>query len=63
MITAIISGIIIDTFAEMRSARKEVIDDLTTTCFVCDIEVVDFDAANKSFEVRIPPFYALVTRS
>jgi len=51
--TAIISGIIIDTFAEMRSDRKEVMDDLSTSCFVCDIEVVDFEQANHRFEDHV----------
>lgn len=51
--SAIISGIIIDTFAEMRSDRKEVLEDLNTSCFVCDIEVVDFEQANHDFQEHI----------
>ena len=51
--SAIISGIIIDTFAEMRSDRKEVLEDLKTNCFVCDIEVVDFEQANHDFQQHI----------
>jgi len=51
--SAIISGIIIDTFAEMRSDRKEVLEDLNTSCFVCDIEVVDFEQANHDYQQHI----------
>ena len=43
VITAIVSGIIIDTFAQMRSDRNEVVEDLRTACFICDIEPEDFE--------------------
>ena len=44
VLTAIISGIIIDTFAQMRSDSKEVDEDLASSCFICDIEPEDFEA-------------------
>ena len=43
VITAIVSGIIIDTFAQMRSDRNEVDSDLRASCFICDIEPEDFE--------------------
>jgi hypothetical protein len=47
VITAIVSGIIIDTFAQMRSDRSEVVEDLRTACFICDIEPEDFEQVKR----------------
>jgi hypothetical protein len=53
VITAIVSGIIIDTFAEMRSDRNEVVDNLRSSCFICDIEPEDFEQFGVKFSDHI----------
>lgn len=37
ILTAIISGIIIDTFGERRENKKQKKDDTLNTCFICNI--------------------------
>ena len=41
--TAIVSGIIIDSFAELRAAREATRLDILHVCFVCDIDREDFE--------------------
>jgi len=53
VITAIVSGIIIDTFAQMRSDRNDVEQDLKGSCFICDIEPEDFEQFNVRFSDHI----------
>jgi hypothetical protein len=53
VITAIVSGIIIDTFAEMRSDRNEVMDNLRSSCFICDIEPEDFEQFGVKFQDHV----------
>ena len=53
IIPAIISGIIIDQFGEMRQNRKEVLDDLSSSCFICNIEPEDFDSQGISYSDHI----------
>lgn len=53
VITAIVSGIIIDTFAQMRSDRNEVQQDLKGSCFICDIEPEDFEQFNVRYSDHI----------
>jgi len=53
VITAIVSGIIIDTFAEMRVNRQAVAEDLRTSCFVCNIEREDFEQYGVRFDTHI----------
>ena len=53
VITAIVSGIIIDTFAEMRANRQAVAADLHTSCFICAIEREDFEQFGVRFQDHI----------
>lgn len=53
VITAIVSGIIIDTFAEMRVNRQAVAEDLRTSCFVCNIDREDFEQYGVRFDTHI----------
>jgi hypothetical protein len=47
--SAVVSGIIIDSFAELRAKKEEVRDDIVNTCFVCNIEREDFEQLNLPF--------------
>ena len=51
--TAIVSGIIIDSFAELRAAREATRLDILHTCFVCAIEREDFETLGLDFKVRL----------
>ena len=53
VLVAIISGIIIDTFAEMRLNRKDVEADLHSNCFVCSIEPEEFEEQNVTYTEHI----------
>ena len=53
VITAIVSGIIIDTFAEMRANRQAVAADLATSCFICSIEREDFEQFGVRYQEHI----------
>ena len=48
--TAIVSGIIIDSFAELRAAREATRLDILHTCFVCAIEREDFETLGLDFK-------------
>ena len=39
----IIFGIIVDTFAELRDARKQIVDDIKNICFICGKEKHEFE--------------------
>jgi hypothetical protein len=45
----IVFALIVDTFAELRDARKKVEDDMRTTCFVCGIDAATFDREGEGF--------------
>eukprot|EP01059_Diplonema_ambulator_P036495 TRINITY_DN9103_c0_g1_i1.p1 TRINITY_DN9103_c0_g1~~TRINITY_DN9103_c0_g1_i1.p1 ORF type:complete len:2700 (+),score=824.86 TRINITY_DN9103_c0_g1_i1:45-8144(+) len=49
----IIFGIIIDTFAELRSQRQAVEEDIRTKCFICGIEASEFDRHAEGFRIHI----------
>lgn len=53
VITSIVSGIIIETFAQMRSDKHEVDDNLVSSCFICDIEPEDFEQSGVKFSDHI----------
>jgi hypothetical protein len=38
VLQAIISGLIIDTFGEMRSENEAIEDDIRERCFICSID-------------------------
>jgi hypothetical protein len=45
----IVFALIVDTFAELRDARKTIEDDMRTTCFVCGIDAATFDREGEGF--------------
>lgn len=53
VIPGLISGIIIDTFSEMRGNKQALEDDVFGNCFICNISRDDFEAAGVSFEEHI----------
>jgi inositol 1,4,5-triphosphate receptor type 1/inositol 1,4,5-triphosphate receptor type 3 len=50
LFTNIISGIMIDTFAELRDQRQKIEDDMKNFCFICGIERATLEKNNISFE-------------
>ena len=51
--TAIVSGIIIDSFAELRATREAIRLDIANVCFICDIEREDFEQLGLNFREHI----------
>jgi hypothetical protein len=51
--TAIISGIIIDTFGEKRTAKNQIEEDNKNKCLVCSLGKEDFERAGVSFSKHI----------
>ena len=49
ILTAIISGIIIDTFAGMREKAEDIREDDNTYCFICNIERERFEREGLDF--------------
>ena len=49
IITAIISGIIIDTFADMRAQQEAIKEDNDNKCFICNIEREKFERYGIDF--------------
>ncbi|KRX10412.1 hypothetical protein PPERSA_10511 [Pseudocohnilembus persalinus] len=49
ILTAIISGIIIDTFGERREQKKQIKSDTLNKCFICNIEREEFERSRKDF--------------
>lgn len=50
LFTNIISGIMIDTFAELRDQRQKIEDDMRNFCFICGQERATLEKNNLSFE-------------
>ncbi len=46
----IVSGIMIDTFAELRDWRNEVERDKKTYCFICGIDKATLEKQNNTFD-------------
>jgi hypothetical protein len=53
IMTAIISGIIIDTFGERREKKQAIRDDTNNKCFICNINREEFDRAGEDFTFHI----------
>jgi hypothetical protein len=53
VLTAIVSGIIIDSFSEMRQKNDEIRDDMIERCFICGIEREAFETLGLSFATHI----------
>ena len=51
--SAVVSGIIIDAFAELRSDNNRIKDDVLNTCFICNIEREDFEQLNLDFKKHV----------
>ncbi|KAM3147677.1 hypothetical protein pb186bvf_000005 [Paramecium bursaria] len=50
LFTNIISGIMIDTFAELRDQRQKIEEDMKNICFICAAQRTKLEKTNKSFE-------------
>jgi hypothetical protein len=53
VLQAIISGLIIDTFGEMRAENEAIENDIESMCFICSIDRDEFEQAGVSFEQHI----------
>ena len=53
LFTNIISGIMIDTFAELRDKRQTIDDDKKNLCFICGIDRVTLEKQQEDFEDHI----------
>ena len=53
VIPGLVSGIIIDTFSEMRGNKQAVEEDVMNTCFICNIDREDFETSNILFSDHI----------
>ena len=53
VIPGLISGIIIDSFSQMRDEKESIEDDVQNTCFICNVDREDFESMNISFEHHI----------
>lgn len=49
----IVSGIMIDTFAELRDRKKQIIEDMKKLCFICGMSRSQADKRNKDFDAHI----------
>lgn len=49
IMVAIITGIIIDTFADLRDTRNEVQDDMDSLCFICSLPREIFERSRIKF--------------
>lgn len=52
ILTAIISGIIIDTFGERREKKEMIKDDTLNKCFICNIDREEFDRSGEDFTIH-----------
>jgi len=53
VVPGLISGIIIDTFSELRNSTNAVQEDVLNTCFICNINREDFETNGTSFEKHV----------
>jgi hypothetical protein len=53
VIPGLVSGIIIDTFSEMRGNKNSIEEDVANTCFICNIDREDFETSSVPFEDHI----------
>jgi len=51
--SAVVSGIIIDAFAELRAKNNVILDENANTCFICDIDREDFEQIGLNFKTHI----------
>lgn len=53
LFTNIVSGIMIDTFAELRDSRQKIEDDKKNMCFICGLERVQLEKNQEVFETHV----------
>ncbi|KAM3129578.1 hypothetical protein pb186bvf_018329 [Paramecium bursaria] len=53
LFTNIVSGIMIDTFAELRDERQKIEDDKKNMCFICGLDRATLEKNGQTFEVHI----------
>lgn len=53
ILTAVVSGIIIDSFAELRVQNQAIKNDIRNVCFVCDIDREDFERLGLNFKQHL----------
>lgn len=49
----VIFGIIIDTFADLRTVQQSKHEDMKTVCFICNIPRTTFDQKGEGFETHV----------
>lgn len=49
VLPGLVSGIIIDTFSQLREEKLAMEEDVANTCYICNINREDFETANISF--------------
>jgi hypothetical protein len=53
VVPGLISGIIIDTFSELRGTKTEIESDVMNCCFICNISREDFETNGTPFESHV----------
>ena len=53
MVPGLISGIIIDTFSDMRGYKDAIEQDVFDSCFICNISREDFESSGVPFEQHV----------
>jgi hypothetical protein len=53
IMAAIISGIIIDTFADLRTKMQEIMQDMQTKCFICSLDKSSLERRSVKFNTHI----------
>jgi hypothetical protein len=53
VLSAVISGIIIDTFSSMRQKEEEIQEDIKSSCFICSIARDEFESNGIDYKTHI----------
>ena len=53
ILLAILQGLIIDAFGELRDQLQSVADDMEAKCFICGIETEYFNKVPRGFEIHV----------
>lgn len=53
ILLAIMQGLIIDAFGELRSTQEDAVEKLEGNCFICDKDKDYFDKIPKGFETHV----------
>jgi hypothetical protein len=53
ILTQTLFGIIVDTFGELETEKKELEEDIENKCYICNIERHEFDRYGSGFEKHI----------